>query len=152
MELFSATRQWSTRPIDQRFPTLQALLAATKGYANSAGERHMTFGDIRTEAFDATGQDDAPGDVRIISKANNPARLTHWAFGQLCNKIGTGRLGGCPAAYLRALPATLAVQNLNHGLKSLSRAAKDSKVNLLFHSNGDLLLRAITSEQYARIW
>jgi hypothetical protein len=57
---------------------------------------------------------------------------------------------GAPADYLRKLPPTLACQNFNHGLAKLED--KSTKVNLLFHQNGGLLLRALTSDKYERIW
>lgn len=79
-----------------------------------------------------------------MGKAGVPARLTHHAFGQIASKIGA------PASYLRLLPPTLAAQNLNHGLKAVGTDSNEAM--LLFHQNGDLILRAATSEQYARIW
>lgn len=136
MELFQAHKQWATRPADQRFPTLQALYDATKAYAATAGEKTVPFADIRTEARD--------NDVRLVGKADIPATLTNWSFGQLCNRVGA------PASYMRELPATLAAQNLNYGLSQ--RKDDGSKVDLLFHKNGGLLLRALTSDKYERIW
>ena len=97
----------------------------------------MSVNELRAEAID--------GEVRMVGKRNNPAMLTHWSFGQLARKIGA------PADYLRDLPATLACQNLNHGLAKLS-ADDEAKAKLLFHSNGSLMLRAITGQDYARIW
>lgn len=141
MELFKAHKQWATRPADERFASLAELHQATKAYAESAREKHVTVSDLRTEAVD--------GDVRLIGKQNNPASLTHWAFGQLATRVGA------PASYLRDLPATLACQNLNYGLAEMGKTADDNEVkkaNLLFHSNGNLLLRAFTSDKYARIW
>jgi len=139
MELFKAHNQWSTRPEDERFTSLADLYKATKEYADIAREKDVQFGDLRTEAIN--------GDVQLVGKANMPARLTHWAFGQLAQRVGA------PASYLRDLPATLAVQNLNHGLaKRVGDAVGSGTAKLLFHSNGSLLLRAITSDSYARIW
>jgi len=37
------------------------------------------------------------GDVKLVGKIGNQAKLTHWAFGQLCN-----RAMASPAGYLRA--------------------------------------------------
>lgn len=136
MELFSANAQWSNRPKDERFPTLQALLDATKGYYTSAIEREASITDLRTEEIG--------GDVQLVGRQNAPAKLTHWSFGQLSTKVGA------PAEYLRHIPATLACQNLNWGLKNL--ADKTEKASLLLHTNGSLLLRAITSQKYVRIW
>lgn len=135
MELFKATRQWSTRPSDERFETLETLYTATKHYAEQAAEANVPWGEMRTESID--------GDVQLVGKTGVPAKLTHWAFGQLCSRVDA------PASYLRDLPATLASQNLNHGLKAKSDS---SSAALMFHSNGSLLLRSVTSERYSRIW
>lgn len=140
MELFKANRQWSTRPADERFTSLEALHAATKGYADSAREKEgIPIASLRVENVD--------GDVQL-TRGGEPARLTHWSFGQLAARVSA------PAAYLRTLPATLAVQNLNHGLAKRAAESTGSPdvCNLLFHTNGSLLLRALTSDMYARVW
>ena len=136
MELFHANKQWATRPADERFPSIQALYDATKAYSLSAKENKVPVSAIRTEAIN--------GDVQLVGRAGNPATLTHWSFGQLAQRINA------PASYLRDLPATLACQNINHGLAKYSDKADSA--NLLFHSNGGLLLRAFTSDSYERIW
>lgn len=139
MELFSAHKQWSTRPDDQRFTSLQDLHAACKAYAETAREKaDVPVSSLRTEAIE--------GDVQLMGRGGVPARLTNWAFGQLCARVGM------PASYGRTLPATLAVQNLNHGLAHRVASDGDGVVNMLFHENGSLLLRALTSDQYSRVW
>jgi hypothetical protein len=65
-------------------------------------------------------------------------------MGQICSSASA------PAAYMRKLPATLAAQNINHGLKA--RPEQDKEQSLLFHQNGSLVLRAAVSESYERIW
>lgn len=136
MELFKAHHQWATRPADERFESLQDLYARTREYADTAAEVTASWRDLRTEAID--------DDVRLIGKANNPAKLTNWSFGQLAARVGA------PADYLRDLPATLAVQNLNHGLAK--RNHNGDTAQLLMHQNGGLLARAVTSDRYSRIW
>lgn len=139
MELFQAHRQWASRPDDERFDSLQALYDATKGYADVAKEKEVPFADLRVENRD--------GDVQLVGKADVPAKLTHWAFGQLCQKVEA------PASYLRELPATLACANLNHGLaQRVQDNEGHTNASLLFHANGSLLLRAITTDAYTRIW
>jgi hypothetical protein len=139
MELFTAHRQWANRPNDERFTSLQDLFSACHAYALTAIEReNVRIDSLRTEAID--------GDVQIVGKGNTPAKLTHWSFGQLAARIGA------PAGYLRELPATLAVQNLNHGLAHRVANGPDDTVNLLVHANGSLLVRALTSDRYSRIW
>ena len=138
MELFKANNQWSTRPADERFGSLTEMYDACYHYATTAREAKTPYSDIRVEAQN--------NEVQLTGKTGQFARLTHWAFGQL------SQLVGAPAGYLRNLPATLAVQNLNHGLKHRLQEQGDSTAQLLFHSNGSLLLRAVTSEVYKRIW
>ena len=139
MELFKANRQWSTRPEDERFATLEALYEETRKYAEIAKEKRTPFSEMRVENVD--------GDVQLVGRANIPAKFTHWAFGQLCARVAA------PASYLRELPATLACQNLNHGLaQRVKDASANAIANLMFHENGGLLLRAITTDDYSRIW
>lgn len=141
MELFHANRQWASRPVDERFDSIESLYRATKAYGEVAREKtDVKFGDIRVE-----NQNE---DVVLTGRANVPAKLSHYAFGQLCARVGA------PAQYLRDLPAGMAVSNLNHGLAVRSNASdtRDCRLNLLFHQNDGLLLRAVTSDKYARIW
>lgn len=139
MELFHANNQWSTRPDDERFKSLEELYAVTKAYADTAIERpSVPVSSLRVEAID--------GSVQLMGKGNIPAKLTHWAFGQLAARVEA------PASYLRELPATLAAQNLNHGLAKRVKDDGDATANLLFHSNNGYLLRAMTSDRYLRIW
>lgn len=135
MELFKASNQWANRPDDERFSSLQELHDAVSSYRGTARESVVPFDSLRVEAHD--------GDVKLVGKAAVPARLTHWAFGQLATSIQA------PAAYLRTLPATLAAQNLNHGL---AKTEDRTDRAILFHQNGDLLTRAFSSEKYTRIW
>lgn len=135
MELFHASHQWATRPADQRFSSFDELYAVTAAYAAQAGESKTPWQDLRVEAVG--------DDLQLIGKAAVPARITHYAFGQLSQRASA------PAGYLRELPVALAAQNLNYGLK---HRGGDDQAQLLFHTNGGLLLRAATGEGYARIW
>jgi len=138
MELFKAHKQWATRPADERFDSLKALYEATHAYAQTSTERSVPWGDLRTRP---------DGDqVQLVGKAGTPALLTHFSFGQLANRIGA------PAEYLRALPPSLACDNLNHGLATRSFSADGRDAKLLFHVNGNLLCRALTTTMYERVW
>lgn len=141
MQLFRASKQWSIRPPDERFASVSDMYLACKAHQLSAKQAEVPYGSLRVEA-----QGD---DVLLMGKSNIPARLSHWAFGQLSARISA------PASYLRQLPATLASQNINYGLAHLGEEdANRKKANILFH-NGDgspLLARAITSDRYSRIW
>ncbi len=139
MEIFKANKQWAIRPPDERFSSIEALYNSTKQYADVAREKDVPWNNLRVEAID--------GDVQLLGKLGIPTKLTHWAFGQLATKVNA------PAAYLRDLPATLAAQNLNHGLAQRVKDVAGSAVaSLLFHTNGGMLLRSVTTDRYARIW
>jgi hypothetical protein len=139
MELFKAHQQWAVRPADETFSNVSTAFEAAKAYARTAAEKpDVPLSSIRTEADEK--------EVYLTGRGGMPARVGNWAFGQLC------RVAEAPAGYLRELPATLAVQNLNYGLKTASNADPQAKVNILAHKNGDLLVRALTSAKYRRIW
>jgi hypothetical protein len=137
MEIFKANQQWSSRPADERFASLQALYDATRAYAETACEAEVPFSSLRAEAQD--------GEIVLVGRENVPAKLTNWSFGQLAQRAQA------PASYLATLPATLACQNLNHGLKERNGDVSD-RANLLMHKNGSMLCRALTTEKYERIW
>jgi len=138
MEIFKANQQWATRPDDERFNSIEDLYKATKAYSATAVEAQVPFSSLRAEAQE--------GEVVLVGRENAPAKLTNWSFGQLAARAGA------PANYLSGLPATLAVQNLNHGLKARAVDGEDTDARLLLHRNGGLLCRAITTQQYERIW
>lgn len=141
MELFKASQQWSTRPADETFANVRTAYEAAKGYAATSAEKpNVPLSSIRTEVVDQ--------EVCLTGRGGIPARVSHWAFGQLA------RMASAPAGYLRQLPATLAAQNLNYGLKAASELVTDEpkEVNILAHRNGSLLVRALTSNKYSRIW
>lgn len=144
MELFKAHQQWATRPADETFKSLEELYKATKEYADQAREKIMSFVKM---SVDATNYADKPNEVVIVGPQGNSARFTHWAFGQMCSLVGA------PASYLRQLPAPLAAENLRHGLvKRVAEEDRNPNANLLFHQNGGLILRSLTTDSYSRIW
>jgi hypothetical protein len=139
MELFKASQQWSTRPADETFSTVRAAYDAAREYAATSAEKaNVPLASVRTEVVDT--------EVCLTGRGGVPARVSNWAFGQLA------RMASAPAGYLRGLPATLATQNINYGLKTAGDADPSQAVNILTHKNGSLLVRALTSDKYARIW
>jgi len=133
-QIHAASHQWATRPADERFTSLEDMHAKTLQYRNASAEKDVPWTDLRVEA-----QGD---DLSLVGKAGIGARIAHYAFGQLAARIGA------PAAYLRDLPATLAAQNLNFGLKE----KVSGWASLLFQRGEQLTLRAATSDKYERVW
>lgn len=139
--LYEASAQWANRPDDERFGSLSEMRAATKSYADHSREKMVAIDDLRVEADN--------GNLALVGKAGSHAAITNYAFGQLSYNAGA------PAKYLRSLPATLAAQNINYGLKEAAKENPGKPLNLLFQHATDgsnRTTRAITSEKYDRVW
>ena len=138
MNLHKAAHQWATRPPEERFWTLEDLQTKSQRHRLEALELNAP----PTLAVRAT--DD--GDLSLHSPhSGRTALLSNFSFDQL------SALAGAPSHYLRRLPAPLASQCLNRGLEGRSEEGK-RPLKLLLNQNGDLRLRAITSDQYVRLW
>lgn len=132
--LYQASRQWSERPPDERFWTLSELYRQTKQYAEESRVETVALSQCSVQPYKGD-------DLVLVGPHGTPAQFQNYSFGQLAG------MTGAPASYLRQLPAPLAADNLNHGLSTISGEQK-----LMFHKNGGLHLRCITSDEYARIW
>lgn len=133
--LTAASNQWQVRPADERFWTLEELLNQTKTYAEESMVKTLPLSQC--EVISPDGRD-----LQLMGPTKqNGAQFQHYAFGQFSG------LCGAPASYLRSLPAPLAAQCLNNGLRNIKGDAA-----LLFHKNGGLHLRCVTTDKYARIW
>lgn len=137
MQLMNASRQWAERPSDERFWDIEGLHKATLAHCNAARSATVANADLRVEAVD--------DQIQLVGRTGAPAQLTSWAFKQLCSRAEA------PAGYLADLPATLAAQNLNHGLKA-NLPNHDGTTNILLHENGGYFARAMVSDKYTRIW
>ena len=132
-EIMRASRQWASRPADERFWNVAEL--ATKARADRAASTEVV---CELRQLKASPVDD---DLAILGPKGNPTRPTNWGFSQLC------RLIGAPADYLTGLPANLAADCLNHGL-----TGNPEKVKVLLHRNGHTEIRAVTGDGYTRFW
>lgn len=135
MELYHANKQWAERPNDERFTTLESMHAATKSYAEAARTYEIAWNKLRLQA--------RGDEIAIVGDSGTPAKLTNYAFGQLCARVEA------PAHFLREEPAELSTAILN---RRLAEKADEKVARLLFHQNDGLILRAATSEIYSRLW
>lgn len=134
-----ASHQWATRPADQRFTSLDELVDFT------CYQREISRGiavpsrwlEVRPIADDATRRE-----LVVCGPDGAPATPTHWAFGQLANRLSA------PAGYLRTLPADIVADALNYG--AFKRPVED--LGVLLRKNGGLELAAVTGPNYGRIW
>jgi hypothetical protein len=141
-----ASNQWAFRPADERFWNLTELHEATIQHRHQAVTATIKLEDVRV---------DAVGDsLQLSGRTGIPAKFTHWSFGQLAS------LAQAPGSYLRTLPATLAAQNLNHGLKNRENGESHILMTHRKATSGGLTtglpetyrIRAFTSDRYSRIW
>lgn len=125
----TVSRQWASRPEDERFLTLEALYEHTKARAENSVSRVSLSNTLRAVPADQSMR---------LEDANDDYSLTHWSFGQLAEAAQA------PAGYLRKLPAELAAMNINWGLHT----APQSQIMLYL---AGMQARALTSKHYGRI-
>lgn len=136
----AASRQWATRPDDQRFTSLTDLHNFTEGQRNASRARVVSTGQVRVRA------DQNADSLHIVnsSQQDGPGLTpTHYAFGQLASLVKA------PAGYLRTLPAPLAADCLNLGL--IRRDVEEVGL-LMTRGEGQIDLRAATGPNYGRVW
>lgn len=142
--LMQASRQWASRPADQRFSSLADLHSAVLHHRDVAGEQI----GVSIRSLKVTTEQDEAGIVHPVlgtTTTDRTAKFTHFSFGQLARRVGA------PASYLRDLSAGLASANMNEGIRKAGLEGTSDNT-LLFAQNGSLVLRAITSDKYTRIW
>ena len=142
----AVSSQWFSRPDDQKFLTLDDMLATKKIDA-----QRMTSRTVDTHKIQIIGELDesnpSRGDLRVEYQDDNYRdhvnTPTNWSFGQL------SQLSGAPAGYLRDLPAPLAADCIQWGLR-YNRGRELVKVYGSQTDGGDL--RAATGPDYGRIF
>lgn len=138
MELFAASNQWATRPPDERFSNIAEMQAATDKFRAQSGESEVRWRDLSVVQHGAG--------VALVGPKGVPAPLSHYAFGQACQRVGA------PASYLRTLGAARATDLLGFGMRQRVDEDGDGAANVLMHANGQVVVRAVTSDKYSRIW
>jgi hypothetical protein len=142
-EIMTASREWASRPDDQRFLTLADLKAKVRQRKAESWTNAMTT-DNMTVTFD----DDAGTLGLKVPRTGVAGEVelgpTNWAFGQLAG------FAGAPTKYLREkLPPSLAAMCLQFGLDH--NPIRDQAL-VLAQSNGQHTVRSLTSTSYGRIW
>ena len=136
--LTQANRQWASRPDDQRFTSMIDLTDFCESQKNISAQKVVSS---RSLEF-APDENDPVNGLHLIGPEGN-LKPTNWGFGQIARHVGA------PPAYLNTLPAFLAADNLNHGLKFGSEI---SDMQLLYTRGNDPEFRAGTGANYGRIW
>ncbi len=130
------SQEWFSRPADQRFTSISALMASLESRSIGMKENVVHARDLRLVA----NQDDNRNLFLGSPDGGEPLALTNHVFGQMCS------LAGAPASYLREKPAFLAAVNLMDDLT----VKRD--LNSMFYWNEKTRdARAFTGEGYGRI-
>ncbi len=130
---YTAHREWATRPPDERFASVHALYEAARARRQRIEERTIETGDFRTQAVD--------DDLALRESSGRTAALTHWSFGQLAT------IASAPPNYLRTLPAPIASEAINYGLRRVTR----EQHQLFVEDTAPWTVHAMTSPRYARV-
>jgi hypothetical protein len=131
---YAAHREWASRPPDERYASVQALHDAARARRLRIEERTTGTLDVRTEPV-------APDALALRDASGRQAALTHWSFEQLAG------IAAAPPKYLRTLPATIAADAINYGLRRQRR----EQHQLLADRDAPWTVHAITSQRYARV-
>jgi hypothetical protein len=149
MEILKASREWATRPADQRFTSLTELDAYCRTVRDSSVARVLP--NRALEAHPVDGDNRA---IMVTGPNGSAVDVSNWAFGQLAQRAGA------PAGYLRELPAPIAADCINYGLRHnrdveelgiLLTKVRDRHDAPGFRT-GTPQLRAVTGPNYGRIW
>ena len=139
MELMQASRQWASRPQDERFTSLIELDNFVRSVRENSKAKVLSSRAIQMQPIEG----DSRGLV-CVGPNGGPVALTHWSFGQLAG------LAGAPAGYLRTIASPLAADCLNYGLH-VQRDVQDVGI-LLYKNGGSPEVRAATGPGYGRVW
>jgi hypothetical protein len=125
------TRQWVSRPDDERFLNLDTLHKSTLERFTGSSEATLAMNELRL---------DVDSGKRLVAKFPGAQRLglTHWSFGQLCNRAKA------PRDFIADLDVDFAAQVMNHRLERLP-SDFDGKA---FYNDK---LHALTGPDYGRI-
>ena len=133
----TVSSQWFRRPDDQRFLSLDDLVAFTTARRDNAFEEQIDANELR---FDASQADDRS--LRVITPGGESVSPSHYAFGQLC------QTAKAPVEYLRSIHAWRAALNLQADLLSNGNRVQTK----VYGDTEQQTLRAVTGPRYGRIY
>ncbi|HEY8066590.1 MAG TPA: DUF932 domain-containing protein [Methylosinus sp.] len=133
------SKQWISRPADQRFLSLGELKDAMAEKRDTSHEYRVDTRKIEFIAPEPKRLEDTHA-LTVGLPDGTEIAPNHWSFGQLCN------LAQAPSSYLRRLPSQIVADALSYGMR-YSRDSDEIKA----YASGDSLLAA-TGPDYGRIF
>ena len=109
----TVSKQWASRPDDQRFLTVDDLYMAVSNRRQESKVHDVALDVMQVRATDA-------GEMALYDGTGTQGGLlSNWAFGQLCARAKA------PAGYLRTLPAELAAIPLQWSMEMHESAGEE---------------------------
>lgn len=139
-----ASRQWATRPADQRFETLDEMRTYLRNRKLGSVGFTMPTSDIVVDTVDVTTPEGMVRSELLVGHPALPSAPSHWAFGQLCSLVQA------PANFLRKLPVNITRDALAHCLQYTSLRGEVGMY--VYQEDGENTLQAITGPGYGRIF
>lgn len=137
--LMQASREWASRPADERFISLHDL----QDHCN-AQRRNSRQGSFSSRQIEAMPVEDNWQGLVMRGPQGGIVAPTNWSFGQLA------RLANATPTYLNTLPGAIAADCINWGLRQ--RDVEDVGVLIRKEEEGYNRLGAATGAKYGRIW
>jgi len=146
MNLTQASRQWASRPEDERFTSLTQLLEHCL-----LAKRNSAAKVLSTRALEVQPLIGNERGLAVVGPNGTPVVPTHWAFSQLAQRAGA------PAGYLRDLPSPIVADCLNWGLRSrevdeIGVLLRRVEVDVESQPQQQVQIHAVTGPNYGRIW
>lgn len=135
-QVMDAHREWARRPADEAVYSFQDLLDR----AQAARVRGIEHAGVPWRDLFVTADTNSKA-LWLRSGGKAGGTLGAWSADQLA------RIVGAPAEYVKSLPAHLAADCFNHGLRT--RTAHKREAQILTHGTS---VRSIMSDAYTRIW
>lgn len=136
--LMQASREWASRPADERFISLKEMLETAKAQRHNS--RQLT---VANRSLKFMPEEDNKGIYISGPKSEAHVYPTHWAFSQAAQRAES------PAPFLRTLPSPIVADILNWKIQKVRDV---EELGMLIYRNGSLTARAITGPKYGRIW
>jgi hypothetical protein len=135
--LWAAHREWASRPPDQRFQSMEALMAALSARRSMSRESTVDIGDLRCQST-------PDGDLRLVN--GEDMHPTNWSFSQFSRLIS-----GVPDFFAR-LPPDMAAAIVNNRLTSVRREEREQLKLLRIAEDDRTIVQAFTSISYGRVF
>lgn len=144
--LTQANHEWSSRPADERFWTIDEMQEACKKIDEARRVYEIPAKDMVAVADNNEIVVKPKKELISLDQNHRNAgamRFNNWSFGQLMNRARV------PSEYIRSLSddVDLATRCINHGLKKLADEDRSCRVSTI----GNRVIEAFTSNRYVFI-